>query len=156
MLTQAETEELCQLYLDCKLSVGEETELQYVLEKLPYASPVIDNVRALMGIQAAAALKLSPKSDRAKRRREWNIRWAVGIAASVAILLGVSLKVASDFDHNSSDDAVYIAYSNGVRLTGDQMMAQIEHDNAKAEAFMKRMDEIEAEETRICNEFFND
>ncbi len=156
MLTQAETEELCQLYLDCKLSVGEETELQYVLGKLPYASPVIDNVRALMGLQSAATLKLSPKADRIKRRREWNIRWVVGIAASVAILLGVSLKVASNLDHSAPDGAVYIAYSNGVRLTGDQMMAQIERDNAKAEAFMRRMDEIEAEETRICNDFFND
>ena len=122
-----------------------------MLLKLPYSSPLIDDVRALMGIQAAASLKLKPKMH-----RKWNIRWIAGIAASVVILFAVGLRVASGSDHEATDGAVYIAYSNGVELTGAQMMAQIERDNPKVEAFMKRMDEIEAEEARIYNELFND
>lgn len=49
-LTLQETEQLCRLYMDCKLTVLEETELQYVLGKMPYSSPCIDEVRMLMGV----------------------------------------------------------------------------------------------------------
>ena len=50
-LTFQEIEQLCVLYMDCRLSVLEETELQYVLGKLPYSSPCIDEVRMLMGME---------------------------------------------------------------------------------------------------------
>lgn len=49
-LTLQETEQLCRLYMDCRLTVLEETELQYVLGKMPYSSPCIDEVRMLMGV----------------------------------------------------------------------------------------------------------
>lgn len=38
-LTMQETEQLCRLYMECRLSVLEETELCYLLQKLPYTSP---------------------------------------------------------------------------------------------------------------------
>lgn len=59
-LTLQETEQLCRLYMDCKLTVLEETELQYVLGKMPYSSPCIDEARMLMGVSLPTkALKTS-------------------------------------------------------------------------------------------------
>ena len=48
ILNLQETEELCRLYLECQLSVLEERELQYILGKLDYSSPLIDEARQSM------------------------------------------------------------------------------------------------------------
>lgn len=146
ILSLAETEELCRMYMDCELSVREETEFQYVLGKLPYSSPLIDEVRTLMGLQSAAALRLKPETINVKRRKEWNIRWVAGIAASVVILLGIGVALFRTNGENEAERVVNIAYSNGIRLTGEQLMAQIQRDNARTDAFIKRMDDMEAEE----------
>ena len=45
-----ETEQLCRLYMECNLTRLEEAELQYVLEFLPYSTPIIEEVRTLMNI----------------------------------------------------------------------------------------------------------
>ncbi len=49
-LSFEETEHLCRLYMDCQLTLLEETELQYVLGFLDYSSPIIDQTRSLMDI----------------------------------------------------------------------------------------------------------
>ncbi len=60
-LTLHETEQLCRLYMDCQLTVLEETELQYVLGKMPYSSPCIDEVRTLMGAPIPMGVKKPSK-----------------------------------------------------------------------------------------------
>lgn len=68
-LTLQETEQLCRLYMDCRLSVLEETELQYVLGKLPYSSPCIDEVRMLMGHQISQKALKSTKIKKVLERQ---------------------------------------------------------------------------------------
>lgn len=60
-LTLQETEQLCRLYMDCRLTVLEETELQYVLGRIPYSSPCIDEVRMLMGVSMPPKAFKTPK-----------------------------------------------------------------------------------------------
>ncbi len=50
-LTLQETEQLCSYYMDCRLSVLQENELRYLLSRLDYHSPLIDDTRKLMGIE---------------------------------------------------------------------------------------------------------
>lgn len=54
-LSLDELETLCNLYIECKLSVLEETELFYVLLKTDKESAVINETRAIMGIERTIA-----------------------------------------------------------------------------------------------------
>ena len=54
-LTIEEIETLCNLYIECKLSVLEETELYYVLIKTDKDSALINETKAIMGIERKIA-----------------------------------------------------------------------------------------------------
>ena len=91
-LTLQETEALCRMYLDCRLSVFEETELQYVLLHSEHRSPLIDDVRTLMMIEPSVA-RIKPKS----------YRFYFGIAASVALLLGIGIPLIINSSKSAAD-----------------------------------------------------
>ena len=139
-LTLQETEQLCRLYMDCKLTVPEETELQYVLGKMPYSSPCIDEARMLMGVSLPTkALKTSKKYFRFFRNKS-----AISIAASFAIIfaIGIFLQLRqsekSDSSVSNSDDLVYItAYSHGQRLNDYEAAAATDIAMAKADSLMR-------------------
>lgn len=139
-LTLQETEQLCRLYMDCRLTVLEETELQYVLGKMPYSSPCIDEVRMLMGVLCPSKnIKTSKKSFRLFRNNT-----TISIAASFAVLfaIGIFLQIRQPENSTSSlsnrDDHVYIAaYSHGQRLNGDKAAAATEIAMAKADSLMR-------------------
>lgn len=148
-LTFEETEQLCRLYLDCRLSVLEEAELQYVLGKLPYESPIIDEVRMLAGIV------LRPQVDRKalrSRRRRRIIHLTIGMAASIVLSIGIFFSIT--WRHDVAGPSV-IAYENGQRLNQQKAQAAVEASIAKAEALMADAKAIEqanyAKQTYIMN-----
>lgn len=139
-LTLQETEQLCRLYMDCRLTVLEETELQYVLGKVPYSSPRIDEVRMLMGISLPMNVKESPKRRLGRLSRIATLR----IAASVTILFAAGVALF----HNGhgiqgsplplDENHVYIAaYSHGKRLNGGEAESATNIAMAKADSLMK-------------------
>ncbi|MDE6556339.1 MAG: hypothetical protein K2K55_05185 [Duncaniella sp.] len=140
-LTLQETEQLCRLYMESRLSVIEETELHYVLGKLPYSSPCIDEVRRIM------ALPLSREAilPRKKQSRFLRIRPIVGIAASVAIAFVIwfsFLRGGTACESHPGDSRSFVmAYSHGkllkdtdARIATDLAMAKA--DSLMASAFM--------------------
>lgn len=155
-LTLQETEQLCSLYIDCKLSVLEETELQYVLSKTDYHSPLIDDVRTLMGIELSAANKTFEKVEPQKKQTWTKRAFYSGIAASIVILLGVGLSIyhTSSTSHNSSAP-YYLAYANGHRLSDEEARLQIEADMRSADAFIREMTELEEQEKQMMDNFYN-
>lgn len=135
-LTVAELEELCRLYMDCKLSVMEEKELEYVLSRTHLTSPSIEGVRSLMGIQVLPI----HSSMRTKANRIWNWRLFSGIAASIAILISVAFYLVSPQenmpDYNGS--TVYVAaYSHGQRLNERDAIASTDIAMARADSLMR-------------------
>lgn len=144
MLTLQEVEQLCNLYMECRLSVHEETELHYVLGKLPYTSPLIDDTRRLMALPYAMAI---PKKKR--KRRPW--LWATGSAASVAITIVLS----TFFIPAQHDTASCIAYVDGKRVTGSAADAIVAEHIAKTENFMKTIENINSREQEKVNYFLN-
>lgn len=129
-LTADELEELCRLYMDCRLSVMEEKELEYVLLRTSLTSQSIAEVMSLMGIQTVKRLSVQPKI-----RRNFNRRLFSGIAAGVAVILTAAfyLMVPQDSYSSDMDSAVYIAaYSHGQRLNG--LEAEVATNNAMARA----------------------
>ncbi|MBP5507618.1 MAG: hypothetical protein J6Y23_07225 [Prevotella sp.] len=79
-ITVEEAEQLCRLYMDCQLSVLEETELEYVLMQSELDSPLLSETRALMGISRSVNLQ-------AKKKRLF-VAWGWRAAACVAVLIG--------------------------------------------------------------------
>lgn len=155
ILTLQETEELCRLYLECKLSLLEETELQYVLSKMTYSSDVINEARESM---IAEGLIAENKVLRKKKKPKW-LGWSVGIAASVAFLFPVAMFL---FNHNiergeymAGNDAdngeVVIAYVNGKRLGPEASAKSVNDAIEQANRLMamaiakEREDEIKQE-----------
>ena len=60
-ITIEEAEQLCRLYMDCQLSVLEETELEYVLMQSELDSPLISETRMLMGISRSVNFQTPKK-----------------------------------------------------------------------------------------------
>ena len=150
-LTADELEELCRLYMDCRLSVMEEKELEYVLLRTSLTSPSIEEVRSLMDIQVIPLR--SSKPARAKLNRNW--RYAAGIAAGIAIIFGIGFTVYRPDISQSAVQVNCMAYVNGHEIHGDAAMAHIESETRKAEEFINRMAELEEEEQYKVEQFMN-
>ena len=153
-LTLQETEQLCRLYMDCRLSVFEENELQYILTQVDYHSPLIDDVRNIMGCELHIAHKTSIKT---KANRKYPLRKRtvyISIAASITILFGIGLTFFRDVstDQNRSQ-SYYIAYADGHRLSNDAAKVQIETDIKSANDFFREMTELEAREKQMIDNF---
>lgn len=104
-ITLEEAEQLCRLYMDCQLSVQEETELEYVLMLSELDSPLLRETRALMGISRSVNLQAKKKS--------LFVTWGWRAAACVAILIGC---VALLRNHITTETDA-IANKEGVELS---------------------------------------
>lgn len=114
--------------MECKLSVLEETELQYVLGKLPCSSPCIDEARMLMGLAI-------PHEFLTVKKRPFNFfksKVAIGIAASIAALLAIGFV----FSRNPHDDVYVAAYIHGEQLDVREAVSATNIAMAKADSLM--------------------
>lgn len=152
ILTQKEVELLCSQYLDCRLSVLEETELEYLLSKVDYSSPVIDDARLLMGLATASAANVSapPQPAHAGKRRR-RMRYIIECAATIALLFGVGFSLS----HPRQSETVYIAYCDGHKANGSQAKMQVEADMKRAEEIMAHVEMLQAQEQEKLNQFMN-
>lgn len=152
ILTLQETEQLCRLYMDCKLTVMEETELQYVLGKLPYSSPCIDETRLLMGIVSKTGLNkpIKRKSRFLKNRRTLTIAACFTLLFTVAItLLDIGYK------QHQKETEIYIAYADGNKISKEQSYQLVMADMKRTEDFLRHVAELEAQEQKKIENFTN-
>lgn len=146
VLSVAELEELCRLYLDCKLSVLEEKELEYVLLHTSMTSPAIEDVRALMGAQTlTATTAMTPEAAKTekpvKSRRNRSVLWrfTTGVAASVTVLFALALCFMAPLKsdrHGNGRDVYITAYCHGEKLSGDEAVKSTDIAMAKADSLM--------------------
>ncbi len=123
-----DAEQLCRLYMDCQLSVLEETELEYVLMQSELDSPLLRETRALMGISRSVYLQ-------AKKKRLF-VAWGWRAAACVAVLIGCAVLLRNHI--TTETDA--IANKEGVELS-----VNTTKDIAKSEATKKEPQESKEE-----------
>ena len=119
-MTVEEAEKLCRLYMDCQLSVLEETELEYVLMRSELDSPLLQETRALMGISRSVYLQAKKKS--------LFVTWGWRAAACVAIIIGCAALMWNLI--TSKTDT--IAYKEGTEISVDRT-----RDIAKSDATKK-------------------
>lgn len=153
-LTLQETEQLCSLYMDCRLSVLEEIELKYVLSQVDYHSPLIDEVRQLMNIDTYISDKpLSIEGSSIKFKfRKWKIN--MSIVASIAIIIGIGVFHWESFSNDAIENkSFYIAYVNGKKLSENEARLRIEASEKAADDFIQKMSDLEAEQQKMIDNF---
>ncbi|MDE6396705.1 MAG: hypothetical protein K2K84_05490 [Muribaculaceae bacterium] len=162
IISLKDAEDLCRLYLDCRLSVVEEKELQYILEKLDYSSPLINKARTSMMAESL----ISKKSVSQKQTKSKCKSWAVGIAASVAVILTLSaiIRLQSGVNNNqpvsttistSRSDNIIIAYEGGVKLNREDSEKAVNDALKKAEKLMAMAEAKVREEEYKRNHIIN-
>ena len=125
-LSLDEAEELAQLYMDAMLSRADEKRLMKVL-----SSPLLDETRALMGLE----LSLRGKSGNTKRRLTFR-RIAIWSASAAAILI-LAVSFLPGLNENAvSDSPECVAYVNGRR------MSDKEASRIASEAYRESMREL--------------
>lgn len=149
ILTLEETEQLCRMYLDCQLSVLEEKELQYILGKISYSSPVIDEARDSMRVEGIVFKARKPVWRRPGR----HIGFIAGIAAAVTILFALPVVVGTF----GSDDreSVVIAYEGGKKLGDEASEKAVIESMKRAETLMAMAEAKENEDYRMKEYFEN-
>lgn len=153
-LTIRETEQLCSLYMDCSLSVLEETELRYLLSQIDYHSPLIDEVRQVMKIDTYISDNPLINSERHGnfKFRKWKVY--MSIAASIAIIIGIGFFNWESFSNDSIENKpFYMAYVNGHRLSEKEARLQIEASEKAADDFIKKMTDLEAQQQNMIDNF---
>ena len=130
-ITIEEAEQLCRLYMDCQLSVLEETELEYVLMRSELDSPLLHETRALMGISRSVNLQA--------KKKHLFVSWGWRAATCAAILIGC---VALLRNHVTTETNA-IANKEGVELS-----VEMTKDIAQSEATKKEPQESK-EETEV-------
>lgn len=142
--TISEVERLCQLYLECELSLQEELELEYVLSHDGWHSPLIDETRQLMVVSR-------PVKFAAPRRRvtRW---WLLCTAASVAIVLGTIGIVWQNVKPAGDDCIVYVS---GERVGGEAAHEIAEADVARMQQFLQAVSGQKAAERAKVEQFMN-
>ena len=144
-ITKEEAEQLCRLYMDCQLSVLEETELEYVLMQSELDSPLLRETRALMGISRSVNLL-------AKKKRLF-MTWGWRAAACVAILIGCAAllrnHITTETDAIANKEGVELSV-NTTKVIAKSEATKKEPQESKEET-EKRV-EIEATQADIIHE----
>lgn len=153
-MTIEELDKLCRLYMDCKLSVLDEKELEFILSKTALTSPSIEEVRSLMKIQV-----LDSQNIVARNNRSLNWRYIIGIAASLMLMFSVGYYFISSKSTYMSqkDSSVYIAaYSHGDRLSDKEALSATHSAMAKADSLMNLASSIERKNMLKANDIINE
>ncbi|MDE6410386.1 MAG: hypothetical protein K2K81_09150 [Muribaculaceae bacterium] len=168
ILNLQETEQLCRLYMECQLSVLEERELQYILGKMDYSSPIIDEARQSMmaeGLLTPTNLLATSKKERKKPKFKW-LRLTAGAAASLAIVISLSIFILKPDGDNAvkmadnhkvkestSSSEIVIAYEGGKKLNQEDSEKAVTESIKKAEALMA-MAQAQIKEEESKQEYF--
>lgn len=153
-LSIKDIETLCQLYNECKLSVLEESELEYILLSTSFSSELINDTRKLMGISRQIRIeKKSQCTGRTVYRRF--TYWTLGVAASIGIIVGTIL-----FKNypTLSDDSYYIGYVEGKPVNDETARNMAKAEIVKVASFIQYIEKqksVEQDKVRIFTNHIN-
>lgn len=154
-LTIEELETLCNLYMECKLTPLEEVELEFVLQNTNLQSPLITDVKKIMGLEEFKFIKSISQTRRNFRKNKW-IKLIPGIAASILIMALVSSYIISSYQISSSPETIYCrVYSNGHQIDYDEALEIANKNLEKMVAFEEKIKMIQIREKEKIEEFNN-
>ncbi|MGN0209561.1 MAG: hypothetical protein ACI391_00405 [Muribaculaceae bacterium] len=116
--TLKELEQMAQAYLNCKLSLQSEKELELVLTTTELSSPILNEARMEMGITSVIN-DVNEQREIKRRRYKRTLLRLSGVAACMAALI----TVASILFTPSAPNEYYYVSINGQELTGEAAKA---------------------------------
>ncbi|MDE6380412.1 MAG: hypothetical protein K2L11_08065 [Muribaculaceae bacterium] len=151
-LSMEETEQLCSLYMECRLSKLEETELEYILGFLPYSSPIIEEARALMSISLSSSMEVKDASPKKREtRRKQMVKRITISAASFLLLMSIGIATYQHFRQQSEIYCQVFAY--GKEVGRDKAMAMAEEEMKRIDRFFEIMSDAESEQQQKTDSF---
>ena len=151
-LTYQEIEQLCQAYMDCQLSRLQEKELELVLLCSDLNSPIIAEVRALMGLSTLMAIT-NPETKVIKKAKPRVLKYS-GIAACIAIILlctGYLFRVTRSTEINGD---VYVCVDGKV-LTGQTAQIVARDTELETMNIYRSIIESTEHEQRVSEQYMN-
>lgn len=151
MLTLQEIEQLCQAYLDCRLSRLQEKELELVLLCSNHTTPIITETRSLMGLTAIMAHPIA----NAIMKTKWRLFKYAGIAACIAMIAISAGYYFMDHQSEVHEHDVFVSV-DGKELTG--YVAQTVINDTEEETmnmFRSIIKDVENEQ-RLSEQYMND
>lgn len=144
-LSLEETEQLCRLYMDCRLSLLEEAELQYVLGLLDYSSQIIDETRTLLDISLSCEIEQKEQKQTSKNGKKKSIfKRILFAAASVVLILSIGFPI---YRHFKEESELYCqVFAHGQELSRDKAIAIAESELARIDKFFENIENIESEQ----------
>jgi len=146
IFTLREVETFCRLYMECKLSVLEETELEYVLGCTDFDSSIIDETRKVMGLSRKVNLAKPVSTPKPKAKTWW-----YGIAAGIAVLVGVIAffsKSDQSVIHCNGGNEYIAVYSRGQKLSNAEAVKSADMAMTKADSLMNHAALVEEQNLR--------
>lgn len=155
ILDEKELEELCSLYMECRLSLFEEKELQYVLSKYKGDSPIIDDVKKIMEVETHSA-SFQYRKRNLRLKLNYTLKRLTGIAALLVLLcsFGIASWLIYKKDELNSRENYCEVYSNGELVADKQEALSIANKNIRLmEEFENKMDFFQAKEEEKVDKF---
>ena len=158
-LSIKELEILCNLYLECKLSALEEKELELILSYCPVKTPLIQEVKKIMGHEEREYIKLSTPQTITTRKFSFSQKLSYGLSGVAASLLVLFISGFILLKFNNPDEgseAFYCqVYSNGKEIPRDEAMKIANHQLSRMKAFEEKIKLIENQEQEKVENFEN-
>lgn len=154
-LNLKELEELCNLYIDCRLSPVEEKELEFVLLNTSLSSPLISDVKKIMVFEEGKIFKyiVKTKGENNKILGNYKIK---AVAASLLILITCIGGLLKKYDYATENETIYCqVYSNGKLLDKEESLAVANENIEKIKVFEEKIKSIEIQENRKIENFIN-
>ena len=150
-LSLEDIERLCRLYMECRLSLLEETELQYVLGILDYSSQVIDESMTLIDISLSHNILYDDRDQTpVVRKRKWRmIHTATAASVAAAVVLGASLWIFTD----RNEDYYCQVFENGKELGRNTALSMAENEMQRIDRFIEKMIDIDSDLQEKTNAF---
>lgn len=151
-----EVETLCRLYNECRLSVLEEAELEYILLSTSFRSDIIDETRMLMGM--SHQVKLPDNTPIRSKRTGFRsiVVWTLTAAAGVAMVVTAGYSLLGKHETvPSATESYYVAYVEGRQVDEEIARQMAVTEEAKVEAFMQFVENQKTAEQDKVRQFIN-
>lgn len=152
-LTLQELEELSQAYMDCRLSRLEEEELELVLLCSDLTSPILDEVRGVMGLTARLTACKASESIRKKSGGLRVFRYA-GIAAAIAVVSVCAIGYLRGSDQSKDAPEVYVCVDGEV-LSGYVAQTIVSETEEESMNMLRSVIEDAENEQRLTTQYMN-
>lgn len=148
-LTLLEIEKLCRAYMDCRLSRLQEKELELVLLCSDLNSPIIAEVRLLMGLTSLMSV-----TDTNVKKPKFRIIKYTGIAAAIAAVAFCSISLFRTFSPAETDSDIYVC-ADGKILTGYVAQTVANDSQEETMSMFKAIIEDAQNKQRLTEQYMN-